>query len=373
MRKLFLTVLLIFICFSSLPAYSNEPLIDYEFGRGLKLKWFPLRVGGYLSVKYRWTNKDEFEFNFENLAVLLYGDISKRTRFFFELEARNLYLKKREIEIEEEYDEDEDDDDDDEEEEYEEDEKYREIEIEIEREFEIKPEVERIYLDYLISDALRLRVGKFITPIGIWNPIHIPPLKWTSIDPPAATDFFPRFTTGLKIYGLLPFQNESWEYSVFIQKTKGIDDRNNNVRTDNFYGLEIKKFFSDISVEFSIGKFKDLSISRDIQFTGISFDVPYRRFRMMSEFIYGTEKGSNVYSRKSYYIQGIYRVFSKNYLIVRNDYFDNQKNNRNIKAILVGWNYRPLYPISLKVEFQWKKDSLEGDLLEFATSFAVLF
>jgi len=190
LRKLFLSVLLIFICFSFLPAYSNEPLISYEFGRGLKFKWFPLRVGGYLSVKYRWTNKDEFEFNFENLAVLLYGNISKRTRFFFELEARDLYLKKREIEIEEEHD---DDEDDEEEEEYEEEyEKYREIEIEIEREFEIKPEVERIYLDYLFNDALRLRVGKFITPIGIWNPIHIPPLKWTSIDPPAATDFFPR-------------------------------------------------------------------------------------------------------------------------------------------------------------------------------------
>jgi len=145
------------------------------------------------------------------------------------------------------------------------------------------------------------------------------------------------------------------------------------VKTDDFYGFELKKFLSDIFIEFSIGKFKDLSINRDIQFTGISIDVPYRRFRMMSEFIYGTEKGSNIYSRKSYYIQGIYRVFSKNYLIIRNDYFDNQKNNRNIKAILVGWNYRPLYPISLKVEFQWKKDSLEGNLLEFATSFAVLF
>ncbi len=346
---------------------ADEPLVSYKFGRGLKFKHLPFRVGGYFSIKYQWTNKDEFEFNFENIAVLLYGDINKQTSFFFELEARDLYVKKRKIEFEDE--EEDDDEDEDEEEEHE----PKEIEIEVEREFVVKPEVERIFLNYLFSDALRVRIGKFITPIGLWNPVHIPPLKWTSIDPPAATDFFPRFTTGVRIYGLLPFQQESWEYSVFIQKTEGIDDQNNNVRTDDFIGAEVRKYFSDASISLSLGKFKDKITDKKVSFFGTSFDFPYQRLRIMSEFMYGLEEENNQYSRKAYYIQGIYRVFRKNYLIVRNDYFDSEKFNRNIKAILIGWNYRPLYPISLKFESQWRKDSLKGDLVEFATSFAVLF
>ncbi len=365
-KAIFILFSLFFISFTSF-SQEQEKFIDYQFGRGLKIKGIPFRIGGYFSIKYRWTNVEEFEFNIENLALLLYGDLTKRTNFFFELEARNLYVKKKEIEFEHE----EDDDDDDE---YEYDEEHGYWEIEIEREFEINPEVERIYLDYLVLDSLRFRLGKFITPIGLWNPIHIPPLKWTSIDPPASTEFFPRFTTGLRVFGLLPFQDSSWEYSIFVQRTRGIDDRNNNVKTDEFYGTEIRKFFSDKSVAVAIGKFRDLSIDNKVKFMGTSIEIPYKRFRLMSEVIYGIERGHHhTYKRFSYYIQGIYRVFSKNYLIIRNDFFDSEKKNRNIKALLVGWNYRPLYPISLKIEFQIKKDNLAGDVIEFATSFSTLF
>ncbi len=358
MKKLFSFFLI--ICLTSF-SYSKESFVSYEFGRGVKFAKCPLRIGGYFSLKYRWTNKEEFEFNVENLALLLYGNLAKRLSFFSEIEARNLYVKKREIEIEEE---DDDDDEDDE---------YEEIEVEIEREFVINPELERIFFDYLFSDAIRFRVGKFITPIGLWNPIHLPPLKWTSIDPPASIYFFPAFTTGVRLYGLLPFQESSWEYSIFLQRTKGIDDRNNNVKTDNFIGGQIQKYFSDISLGLFLGRFKDLNIQKNVAFVGFSVDIPYRRFRLMSEFIYGIEHKVKDYTRRAYYIQGIYRIFNKNYLIIRNDYFSSQKSHRNIKAILLGWNYRPLIPISFKLEVQFRKDSLKGDITEVATSFSVLF
>jgi len=364
--KLIYTFILIFILIS-IPSYSQDKLIDYQFGRGLKIKGIPFRIGGYFALKYRWTNDEEFEFNIENLALLLYGNITKRSNFFLEVEARNLYVKKREIKYDyEDYEEDDD--------EYEYDEEHEHWEVEVERDFNINPEIERIFFDYLFSDALRFRIGKFITPIGLWNPIHIPPLKWTSIDPPAATEFFPIFTTGVRLFGLLPFQQNSWEYSIFAQKTKGIDDRNNNVRTDDFYGTEIRKYFSDSSLGFALGSFKDLSIDSYVKFFSTSIDIPFRRFRFMSEIIYGTEKGTTqTYQRLAYYIQGILRVFSKNYLILRNDYFNSEKKDKNIKALLIGWNYRPLYPISLKIEGQFRRDSIAGDILEFAASFSLLF
>jgi hypothetical protein len=44
-------------------------------------------------------------------------------------------------------------------------------------------EVERLYLDYLHSDALATRLGKHLTPIGRWNLRHADPLVWTATRP----------------------------------------------------------------------------------------------------------------------------------------------------------------------------------------------
>ncbi len=345
------------ICFFFSFSYSfSESLIDYQFGRGVKFKNCPLRFGGYFALKYESTDKDEYEFNIEDAAVLIYGDLTDKTRFFLEIGAKELYIKKKELED----DEDEDDD------------KY----IKEEKELNIKPKIERLYFDYLYNDYLKIRVGQFITPIGLWNPVHIPPLKWTLIDPVTATKFFPRLTTGVKLFGLLPFQKESWEYSIFVQKTKNINENYNNLKTDEFIGGEIRKYFYNANLGFTLGEFKDKQLNKDLTFVGLSFDFVWKKIELMSEYMHGKEKDTNLNNndRSSYYIQGIYRVFSKNYLILRKEYFKEVYNKSRINAYLIGWNFRPLYPISIKVEFQWKKDDVKNETeREFATSFSVLF
>jgi len=363
-RKKFL-ILLISIFISFYPSFS-ESLVDYQFGRGLKFKNCPLRFGGYFAVKYEKTNKDEYEFNVEDIALLVYGDLTENTRFFLEIGAKELYLKKKEIEDDEDEKEDDEDEEDDEKETY----------IKEEKEFNINPKIERLYFDYLFNDYLRIRIGQFITPIGLWNPVHIPPLKWTLIDPVTATKFFPRLTTGIKLFGLLPFQNETWEYSLFVQKTKNINENHDNIKTDDFIGGEVKKYFDNLLVGFSLGQFEDKKIKRDINFIGLSLDYTYSKLEIMSEYMYGKEKNATLSKdiRTSYYLQGIYRVFHKNYLILRKEYFKEVDNKNKINAYLIGWNYRPLYPISIKFEFQWKKDDVKNESeREIATSFSILF
>ena len=92
--------------------------------------------------------------------------------------------------------------------------------------------------------------------------------------------------------------------------------------------------------------------------------------------MYGKEEETNHSNanRSSYYIQGIYRVFSKNYLILRKEYFKEVYNSSKINVYLIGWNYRPLYPISLKLEAMWQKDDvIQETKREIAFSLAVLF
>ncbi len=97
---------------------------------------------------------------------------------------------------------------------------------------------------------------------------------------------------------------------------------------------------------------------------------------VMAEYMHGKEKDTNLSNndRSSYYIQGIYRVISKNYLIFRKEYFKEVYNKSKINAYLVGWNFRPVYPISIKLELQWKNDSVKKEKeRQFATSFSILF
>ncbi len=374
-KNILILIISFFFLFSF--SYSSENFISYQFGRGVKFKNCPLRFGGYFALKYESTDKDEYEFNIEDAAILIYGDLTEKSRFFLEIGAKELYVKKKEIEDEDDddygyYDEDEEEDDGDDDD----DDDDKDVYIKEEKELNIKPKIERLYFDYLYNDYLKIRVGQFITPIGLWNPIHIPPLKWTLIDPVTATKFFPRLTTGIKLFGLLPFQNESWEYSLFLQKTKNINETYNNLKTDDFIGGEIKKYFNNLNVGFSFGKFKDKQINRNIRFLGASFDLIYPRLEIMAEYMHGKEDDTNNVNndRSSYYLQGVYRVFSKNYLILRKEYFKEIYNKNKIHAYLVGWNYRPLYPISIKLEFLWMKDDVTNESKrEFATSFSILF
>src|SRR6185369_16595771 len=57
--------------------------------------------------------------------------------------------------------------------------------------------IERLYLDWLAGPHLTVRVGKFLTPFGIWNQIRRAPLTWTVERPLVTEHTFPEHTTGV--------------------------------------------------------------------------------------------------------------------------------------------------------------------------------
>src|SRR5262249_2061258 len=57
-------------------------------------------------------------------------------------------------------------------------------------------EVDRLYLDLEAKDALKLRLGKFLTPIGRWNLAPIEPLVWTTSEPVIVDKVFDKTMTG---------------------------------------------------------------------------------------------------------------------------------------------------------------------------------
>lgn len=80
--------------------------------------------------------------------------------------------------------------------------------------------LERLYVDYNLSDTLNLRAGRFLTPAGRWNLVHAAPLVWTSLRPLATSRLFPVSTNGLMFYGATPLANNALEYSFFVEGLK---------------------------------------------------------------------------------------------------------------------------------------------------------
>jgi len=59
--------------------------------------------------------------------------------------------------------------------------------------------VERLYADWIVTPHLTVRVGKFLTPFGIWNQIRRAPLTWTVERPLVTERTFPEHATGIGV------------------------------------------------------------------------------------------------------------------------------------------------------------------------------
>jgi hypothetical protein len=89
--------------------------------------------------------------------------------------------------------------------------------------------LERLYGDYRLDDALTLRVGKFLTPIGGWNQEHSDPLTWTTLRPLISHSAFPTNATGAEFFGSLPLVGQWTDFQLWA--SQGSEWRSNPAET----------------------------------------------------------------------------------------------------------------------------------------------
>lgn len=86
---------------------------------------------------------------------------------------------------------------------------------------------ERLYADLSRNDSLNLRIGKFQTPVGIWNLIPAEPFTWTATDPILVENAFDEHQTGGAFFGsVYPGSNNLsyWLYGQFMGPLGPSDD-----------------------------------------------------------------------------------------------------------------------------------------------------
>ncbi|MDH4943771.1 porin [Sulfurimonas sp. C5] len=309
---------------------------DYKIGNGYSFDKM-LTVGGYFSTEYA-QGEYERSFKVDDVAVMAYGELTPQLNYMVEFEAVSFYT----------YD-------------------FKAHNDKSNTPFH----AERVYLDYRFSDNFGIRAGKQITPIGYWNfqPINV--LRDTTSNPLYSRYLFPKFLTGIALSGFLGSSYDT-TYHVFAQETEDLDKSYINISTDHFVGATLEhELTMDSSIGGGIGQFTTLQ-NETYNFVQINAKYTGEPVEVSAEYMLRKSTSKNLQNDKSMggYVQVLYPFSEQHALVSRYEYFDDNDLIGKDQIFLFGYSYRPIYPVSLKAEYQWHEQSSQNKLL---ASFSVLF
>jgi hypothetical protein len=213
--------------------------------------------------------------------------------------------------------------------------------------------LERLYLDYLYSEKLNLRGGKFLTPIGRWNLLHAAPLVWTTTRPLITEYTFPTNATGAMAYGTLPLFGTDIDYSIY---TAIGNDWRPDPKLDPFneaHGLHFNVPLGHAGqLGFSYTNFEQKSSVGERQnLVGFDYYWEHNRYEVVAEAVYRSSDEGASQDEKGLYIQGTLPLSTRLYGIVRYEIFDQAGTAPTVNLWLAGLALRLAPSVLLKAEY----------------------
>lgn len=326
-------IFLILFLLSSL-LYSDE---EYTLGEGVQVGSLPFYIGGYVSLNYL-QREQETEYSIDDLAILGYGNYNKFS-YMLELEYKELYV-------------------------------YKDHHGETSKHKDTHLYTERVYVDYNHNENYMFRAGKYNSPIGFWNLLPINVLRETTSSPQSTYILFPKYTTGLDT-SYTAYTDAEIKVNVSLQHNEGIDEVYNNYNTDRHYGVGASYEKNEYTLKFNSGYFhtENGTPEKNIYYMLLSAKYETDKYQIMTEL--GSQRTKDEYTTKyAGYLQGVYRFTPKHIAVMRAESYDNKKEATSDTMMIVGYTYRPLYPIAIKSEYQIHSEDDQNQLL---FSLSVLF
>lgn len=313
---------------------SND---NYQLGKGVQLGTSPIYLGGYASFDYQNAN-DANRLRIDDIAIMMYGEYDQFS-FMSELEYKELYVKT-----------------------------YKNDSHTTEK--NEKLHIERLYVDYNINDNYSLKVGKYNSPIGFWNLLPINVLRATSSNPVSSKILFPNFTTGLDL-SYSSYESGEVQLHLLVQDNEDLDADYNNYKIDKHYGFVLSYALNEQTIKLNTGYFhktNNQTIQNNIQYLLLSYQYESQKYQILAEA--GTQKNTDKLLNSAAYIQGLYRFSEQHIGVLRLESYSDKSTNVNEEFAVLGYTYRPLYPVALKSEVQIHS---KNELNKFLFSFSVLF
>jgi hypothetical protein len=332
------------LALSGLHARADETAFsdfDYRLGEGLRVADTGFSLGGYATASYSHLRHAPSRVALDNLSLFVWWQGESRWKFFSEFDYENVLASNSAGQEGEDH--------------------YLAL--------------ERLYLDYAVTDATTVRAGKFLTPIGRWNLIHATPLVWTTSRPLVTTRTFPTNATGLMVNGTVPAVAHGVEYSLYASKENQLRP---NPDLDPFYeavGAHVTvPLLADGQVGFSYASFEqEKTRGENKQLVGADFVWSRNRYELSAEGVYRLSDIGNSWDEKGGFVQLVAPLSERLYAVGRYEIFRQALETQTTHLWVTGLNYRITPAVVLKAEWIGSShnriDAHEG----FMSSLSLLF
>jgi hypothetical protein len=231
--------------------------------------------------------------------------------------------------------------------------------------------LERLYVDYNLSETLNLRAGRFLTPAGRWNLVHAEPLVWTSSRPLATSRLFPTSTNGIMAYGAVPLTNNALEYSLFVETLKDQIVNEDEIAYEDTKGarftLSGKVNWGLTFLEFQ----ENIPNSPEFHMIGLDFLVKHEGWEFSGE---AFQRYNNNYTKggNGVYLQGVAPLGKEWFAVARIENFKRPTEGSSERWLLgAAWRTTPNH--ILKIEYVGGDEERHKSSKGLIASYAILF
>jgi hypothetical protein len=297
-----------------------------------------LSIGGYSSLSIKAPRDSATELALDNLSLIAHWEGESRLKFFSELELEHPFIWNKDDHS---------------------------------TKKEANFDLERLYLDYNLSEKLNLRAGRFLTPAGNWNLLHAAPLVWTSTRPLVTSRLFPSSTNGLMLYGSVPMQNSAFEYTFFAETLKDQVHDDDEIRFRDVGGARFT-FNNQMNLGLTLLTLREIDPhSPSYRLVGLDFLHKFNDLELSGEAYYRfTDSGQN--GGGGAYLQSAYLLGNKWYALTRLETFQSPRDG-SAERWLIGATKRLTPKQLLKMEFVGGTGGIPDEPRGFITSYSVLF
>lgn len=290
---------------------------SYESGHGLPLGETCATIGGYASAQYQAAQNGAPRASLSHLSLFVWWEGGSRLKFFSEFDNQSRY------------------------------------------DYQFEPgsgrymSIERVYLDYIVSDSLTLRAGKYLTPIGRWNQLHADPLVWTTSRPLITRNLFPDNASGLMAMGNFQILGRQADYALYaaLGSEARLDPAQDSFHETRGVRLNVP-IDQNLQFGWSYASFDQGTLREERQrLLGLDFLWSVHGHELSGEAMYRKSGAGWRRAAKGGFIQGVMPLYDRLFAIGRIETLrDLDLPDTHGRAVL-GLNYRNRHAMSFKLEW----------------------
>ena len=330
------------------PVLSMEsPLgpIVYHAGRGVRFDRFGLTIGGFTTVEIDREEGDTTVYELDGVNFLINFEPTDFLHFFSEVEIGDIFT-------------------------------YEAASDDVDS--DVVVDIERLYVDLVRSDALNLRVGKFLTPIGRWNLVPAEPFTWTASEPILVERAFDDTQTGVALHGTTYPGGDTLRYWLYGQVFDPLDPSEDPVPAERSAGGRIE--YGGPLDRWSVGA-SLLASEQKNEWNYLAGLDAVARMGALELTVEGVFAEGGIPDRDLWgvYLQGVYHLGAHHrflrgfHLVARYEHFDPDGKSEDTDLWDVGLTWIPKPWLILKGGYRFADRDVDDATDGLFTSISVLF